>query len=529
MTRRHLFLTLAAGVLAAPLMALPNVTTDDSAMLSACWEAMPTTRSVDIFLDGASGPTAMLLVSLMPPADGELPDSFFEIVVPLDPDGSFQFSTELPYTFWFPSDRPLWLTATFDDGGELVRTLPAALVLGTAAEEKIDFDWAPDGGHAMAFGDVLAEWKPVGFAPFKGRELKTGEVISEQWSSRGVHIWAENQNRAHPQKAIIFDSFAPTGGDGDLVTPGYGPGNTVPEGKLLIIAEDDVDADGDGLVDDPDDELAGGIIYVAFDEPVVVCSLKVIDLDNTAATEVRFFDRNRLRQRIPFFGKGDNDATRLEMFCYQTRRVEIDFGGSGGVAYLGVLPCPTRVDFDWSTFGVPTGLRLGEVMTDQFATLGMQIEAVNATFGKPDKAILFDTKFPTGGDGDLVTPGYGPGNDVPRRMVMIIAEDDVDADFDGYVDDPDDATKGGMLALDFSFDRWIRSVTLLDIESSELTWIDLFDADGLLIATQPVPALGDNSVQDVFIDMPGVRRFELHLGGSGALAGLEFCPEPVLP
>ena len=478
------------------------------AMLSACWESTPAERAIDVFLEGASGDLAVLLVSLEPPASGELPDFFLKIPMHLDEYGAAHFGTALVMDRTLPRDVPLWLTAAFETEAGLVRTEPAALMLGGVSEEVLDFNWAPIGEE--------------------GRELRAGEVVNHQWASAGVQVWTENRFDGHPDKAILFDSANPTGDDFDLATPGYGPDNLVPEGMLLIIAENDFDANADGLVDDPDDEAAGGVITFHFDEPVVVCSVKLIDLDQPA-NEVRFYDFERERQCIPFVAKGDNSSTRLEMFAYETHRVQVDFGGSGGIAYLGVMPCPSRVNFDASTFGVPTNLRSGEVLTTQLDTLGVTFDAANNTAGMPDKAILFDTRHPTGGDTDLVTPGYGDGNLLPRRHVLIVADNDVDLDGDGLVDDPGDAMFGGVIGIDFTTDRWIGEATVMDIEFPEHSWIELFDASLNPIGFFPiVPPMGDNSVQVVPLGVNGVRRFELHLSGSGALVDLRFCPEQTL-
>ena len=57
------------------------------------------------------------------------------------------------------------------------------------------------------------------------------------------------------------------------------------------------------------------------------------------------------------------------------------------------------------------------------------------------------------------------------------------------------------------------------------TFFEVFDSQGTSIDTVPLPDLGDNSEQSVLPDVGGVRRVVLNLGGSGALAALEFCPD----
>ena len=55
-----------------------------------------------------------------------------------------------------------------------------------------------------------------------------------------------------------------------------------------------------------------------------------------------------------------------------------------------------------------------------------------------------------------------------------------------------------------------------------------FDEFGATIQVLEINALGDNSVQVLTFDRRDVRRFELFLEGSGALARLEMVPCPLL-
>ena len=531
----------ATSILCASLVgpAMANdlwIPTSPDAVLSVCWEAQADTRAVDMFLEGAEGGAALLLFSFEPAAEGDLPEAFFWTQLRLV-SGRGQWAANIADAA-FPPDLPIWVTALFQTPMSWMLTEPTALMLGGASEEKLDFDWAPYAAYTAGDACFLArpasttsttQWMPFDFEPRFGRQTLAGELITHQWASAGVQIRVDNRHPAHPDAAIIFDSSNPTGEDFDLMTPGYGPDNALPEGKLLIIAEDLVDLDGDLLVDDPDDESLGGVVTFEFDEPVVVCSVKLLDLDMDQPNEVRFYDDQRLCARLPFVSKADNCATRLETYVQATRRVEIDFGGSGGIASLGIMACPTRSDFDWTRFASPTQLRAGEVMTDQMAPLGIRVRALNAVPGLPDKALVFDTAAPTGDDDDLVTPGYGIGNVDAQDCVLIVAENDIDADGDGLVDVPDDAEQGGVLVVEFTADRWLKSVGVLDVDANEFSWIELYDAAGELTWMFPLEPLGDNSLQDVPIDVMGVRRFELHLGGSGALTGFEFCPEVFAP
>jgi hypothetical protein len=111
-----------------------------------------------------------------------------------------------------------------------------------------------------------------------------GHVLTDADLPSGVSVNVQNTSGlpGHPDKAIFFLSDCPvscSGGDYDLRTPGSGSGNNSPQGNLLIVAEDDVDSNSDGLVDDPDDEEGGGRIHFTFDEPHKLLSVRVIDIE----------------------------------------------------------------------------------------------------------------------------------------------------------------------------------------------------------------------------------------------------------
>ena len=362
-------------------------------------------------------------------------------------------------------------------------------------------------------------------------EPVAGQLIDEQWSSIGLHISAENNVPGHPDKAIVFDSSNPTGNDTDLQTPGYGPGNDTALGKLLIIAQDDIDADMDGLVDDPNDEAGGGWLIFAFDSPVAICSATVVDIDdeNPSRIAIHFADGSPPAILV-VPALGDNSVQTIGLAFSGVERLEFRFAGSGAVANVGFQPCPSVLTLDETMTGKPTYFRPGTVMTDQYlAVLGISISAVNNhvfPVAHPDKALVFDTSNPTGGDTDLATPGPGIGNTTALGKVLIIAENDVDVDGDGVVDDPDDEAFGGVLRFDFDAEVAFLGGTVLDIDTNEGAFFSLRDAADQVISVIPLVNLGDNSVQVVDLARPvaGVHAVELHMSGSGALARLRWCP-----
>jgi hypothetical protein len=67
--------------------------------------------------------------------------------------------------------------------------------------------------------------------------------------------------QVHP---LRFDNRTTLQGATRTTTPGTGAGNTEALHTLLIIAENDIDANNDGCIDDPDDEAGGGSLFFEF-------------------------------------------------------------------------------------------------------------------------------------------------------------------------------------------------------------------------------------------------------------------------
>jgi len=151
--------------------------------------------------------------------------------------------------------------------------------------------------------------------------------------------------------AIVFDSANPTGTDFDLGTPNEtfgGPGvgeegelgqpfqNDTPKGNLLIIAENLVDANGDGLIDTPDDaDLLGEIVTIDFTKQGAVEfeSLFLIDpeLEKVPST-IRFYGPTGAQiDSIPLPTPGNNGVIRVIYNVQNVRRVEVRLNGSAAI------------------------------------------------------------------------------------------------------------------------------------------------------------------------------------------------------
>lgn len=384
--------------------------------------------------------------------------------------------------------------------------------------------------------------------------LPAGTPVFGQWSSKGVLFSAENNRGGGPDLGIIFDTGNITGTDTDLGTPnaafggpGIGAGGAMGAigenanflGNVLIIAENDHDANRDGLVDDPDDEARGGTLTVDFNSPVRVDYLDLLDIDETGGT-IRTTDVNGATNTINIPNLGENSYQRVPVNGNNLVELEINLVGSGALAEVAYCPAnPACEVLDFSAQASGATLPAGTVVDNEFSHRGVQISAINNQTGHPDMALIFDSGNITGNDPDLGTPNAafsGPGvgvgggqsqvgqNDRFLGNLLIIAENSTDANMDALVDNPDDEARGGQLRFDFDDPVEIQTITLVDIDEAGGT-IEVCDANGAVISTQPIPNRGDNSVQDIQIAVSGARTLKVNLAGSGGIADLDYCVE----
>ena len=200
------------------------------------------------------------------------------------------------------------------------------------------------------------------------------------------------------------------------------------------------------------------------------------------------------------------------------------------VDVLAVAPDPTdsvwlpSINFENGADGL--GLESGDVITDQFAALGVHV-TTNDPLNHP--AMIFDSSRPTGGDTDLGTPNAafgGPGqggggqsgdgvNDQSLNNILIISENNDPSN-------PDDNVSGGTLIFTFDEAVMLDEISLLDIDRNEAT-IVLYDIDGNQIQSTQVYGKGNNSFQTVALNALGVARMEVIFTGSGAITDIVFC------
>ena len=193
--------------------------------------------------------------------------------------------------------------------------------------------------------------------------------------------------------------------------------------------------------------------------------------------------------------------------------------GDGGTVKM----CYT-MNFDLDPFDdpIPTGMEI----SDTYSAWGVAIRAENRHSQHPDMAIRFDSGRPTGGDADLRTPGSGKNNDKAMQGILIIAENAVDRNGDGLVDNPDDEARGGFIEFTFMTPASLEELKMIDVEESNVRIVYLNEdgTDSIL----PVPALGDNSVQTFKPQTPTIDGFRVEFKGSGAIDEIVICRDKEL-
>ncbi len=202
----------------------------------------------------------------------------------------------------------------------LIFALGAALTVAANAQEAITIDWEKD-----AIGNAM----------------KAGQFIDNEFVPWGVKISAHNFSG--PNSAIIFDSHNPTGGDNDLRTAGYGPGNTKPLGNLLIIAENVRDANGDGYVDNPDDEgdQPSGWVKFEYDQELKSGYIRLVDIEENGGT-LKFYRDGSLVKTMNIMAKGDNSVQMMNWdgFVYDTMQVSLAGSGALDTVHAETVPEP---------------------------------------------------------------------------------------------------------------------------------------------------------------------------------------------
>ncbi len=196
--------------------------------------------------------------------------------------------------------------------------------------------------------------------------------------------------------------------------------------------------------------------------------------------------------------------------------------------------CPQTLDFDTDAYGDP--IVAGQDLSEVYEAWGVTLVTYNTmAMDVPGLGIAFDSSDPPDHDIDLGTPNEaygGPGvgeggesNTVALGNLLISAENFVDADGDGLIDDPDDDDNGAWFGFHFDTPTCVLGLDLVDIESSEApSDLYFYDSDGYVIEHVRAGGLGDNSVEVLELEICGVASTMFDIYGSGAIDNMILCP-----
>ena len=183
--------------------------------------------------------------------------------------------------------------------------------------------------------------------------FQRGDFVTTQlYAEHGITISGNSNHSGRTGDVIIFDTENPSGGDWDLGTPnqayngpGRGSGGTNPNGRndralgnAIILAERITDNNGDGRVDNPDDDAAGGWINIAFENPVSLTKLHLLDLDDNNNNDIILTFADGSTDQFDCPQLGDNSAKEIDVAAALGRSTDgvvnlrVTFSGSGAIA-----------------------------------------------------------------------------------------------------------------------------------------------------------------------------------------------------
>jgi hypothetical protein len=166
----------------------------------------------------------------------------------------------------------------------------------------------------------------------------------------------------------------------------------------------------------------------------------------------------------------------------------------------------------------------GDALSGHAGVLGTNPELAGNT------AVVYDSTCTVDGNDGQPEDCSGEDEDLLKpvlRNTLIVAEDLVDANANGRIDDPDDADAPGMV-LDFdlstleggSFD--VDSIDVLDVDDDEAGGhVDAL-RNGAVVKSAPIAVLGDNSLQTVNLNAEDVDAIRVVLAGSAAIDNIRL-------
>ena len=166
------------------------------------------------------------------------------------------------------------------------------------------------------------------------------------------------------------------------------------------------------------------------------------------------------------------------------------------------MECGT-IDFE----GMATGSTLSLITGTDADFLGKGKVAVVGSIGAvaENRAMIFNSSAPTGGDNDLRTESQG--------QIVILSED-------GDSRDPDDSAHGGSLRFHFSGAITVESFILVDIDKPFQVFFEYNDDSEETIDR---PGVGASQFGKIDVYRDDVTAMTIQFPGSGALDDLRLC------
>ncbi len=204
-------------------------------------------------------------------------------------------------------------------------------------ELKVEFE----SGCIDSVSSVLVISKPA-CDVINFNEFQNGEIPG---STLGfVHIYSHNNDG--PNLATIFNSSDPPEGHEYLGTPnedfdgpGIGTGGSMGEEgenklvheKILIIADDAVDANGDGLIDHPVEDFNGGFVFFEFVQDVDLQSISLINIQENGGQVFLYGRDEKMIKKINIKRKGNNSFQSMQIDVESVAKMKIHMVGSGAI------------------------------------------------------------------------------------------------------------------------------------------------------------------------------------------------------
>jgi hypothetical protein len=227
--------------------------------------------------------------------------------------------------------------------------------------------------------------------------LPAGTILGEQYASRGVHISGLANGAGFPHAIIVFNSNGSASHDRDL---------EVDVGNIAILAKNLNGAEGDGVVDDADENNYGGKQIYVFDHPVYIGSFLFIDKDHgTPDRAIAYGASNNIITQVPIQVAGNGSVERIDVDAGDVSRLIIDYRDSGGLT--GIQVCPQTAETPDPTPTVSPSPKPSATPVASSTELPVQPAAPTAGPSSPAPAVLAAALPATGGKLGSAAPSTG--------------------------------------------------------------------------------------------------------------------------